>query len=102
MVKSTVEEFSKAFKVFRFDNTINLGHILTFVGFIATGFTVYLALEKRVTVLETVIQYREGKDAQYEKQLREYVQESRETVHELRLAIREIDGKVTKILVKEK
>lgn len=36
----------------KFDPTINLGHILTFVGFLATGFGAYTLLERRVTILE--------------------------------------------------
>lgn len=36
-----------------FDPTINLGHVLTFVGFLVTGFSAYSALDKRVTVVES-------------------------------------------------
>lgn len=39
-------------KGIRFDATINLGHILTFVGFILAGFTAWTTLDKRVLVLE--------------------------------------------------
>jgi hypothetical protein len=36
----------------KYDPTINLGHILTFVGFVATGAGAYSLLEKRVAILE--------------------------------------------------
>ena len=36
----------------RFDPTINLGHMLTFIGFLATIFIGWSTLDKRVTVLE--------------------------------------------------
>jgi regulator of protease activity HflC (stomatin/prohibitin superfamily) len=36
----------------KFDATINLGHILTFLGFILAGFTAWTTLDKRVTVIE--------------------------------------------------
>ncbi len=36
----------------KFDPTINLGHILTFAGFITTGFVTYNQVDKRITVLE--------------------------------------------------
>lgn len=36
----------------RFDATINLGHVLTFLGFIATGLSMWQAMDKRVTILE--------------------------------------------------
>lgn len=36
----------------KFDLTINLGHVLTFFGFVATIFVSYSTLDKRVVVLE--------------------------------------------------
>lgn len=42
----------------RFDATVNLGHIITFVGFLAAGFGAWSSIDKRVTVLE------EGRKAQ--------------------------------------
>lgn len=36
----------------KFDATINLGHVLTFVGFVIAGFTAWSTLDKRVTVIE--------------------------------------------------
>ena len=36
----------------RFDNTINLGHILTFLGFLITIMVTWTTLDKRVVVLE--------------------------------------------------
>jgi len=35
-----------------FDPTINLGHILTFLGFIAAGFAAWSTLDKRLTIME--------------------------------------------------
>lgn len=36
----------------KFDPTINLGHVLTFVGFLVAIFTAWTTLDKRVTVIE--------------------------------------------------
>ena len=36
----------------RFDNTINLGHVLTFLGFLLTIMVTWTTLDKRVVVLE--------------------------------------------------
>lgn len=36
----------------KFDATINLGHILTFIGFIVAGFSAYTSLNNRVVMLE--------------------------------------------------
>jgi len=35
-----------------FDPTINAGHLLTFAGFLISGFVAYSTLDKRVTVVE--------------------------------------------------
>ncbi|MBN9411347.1 MAG: TMF family protein [Burkholderiales bacterium] len=35
-----------------FDPTINLGHVLTFVGFMVAGFSAYSTLDKRQSVYE--------------------------------------------------
>jgi hypothetical protein len=53
--RRTTAEASNGIK---FDKTINLGHILTFLGFMAAGFTAWTTLDKRVVVLE------EGRKAQ--------------------------------------
>jgi hypothetical protein len=36
----------------QFDPTINAGHVLTFIGFIITGFIGWQALDKRIVALE--------------------------------------------------
>lgn len=36
----------------KFDATINLGHIITFVGFLLAGFGAWSTIDKRVVVLE--------------------------------------------------
>ena len=36
----------------KFDWTVNFGHILTFVGFIASGFALYATLDKRIQRIE--------------------------------------------------
>lgn len=36
----------------RFDPTVNLGHILTFVGFLLAGLGAWTMLDKRIVVLE--------------------------------------------------
>jgi hemerythrin superfamily protein len=36
----------------KFDRTINAGHLLTFLGMLGVGFTVYSQMDKRVVILE--------------------------------------------------
>jgi hypothetical protein len=50
-----------------FDPTINLGHVLTFLGFLAVGGGAYLNIEKRVTVQEVRSEMSE-RDIESEKQ----------------------------------
>lgn len=51
----------------RFDATINLGHIITFVGFLLAGFGAWSTLDKRIVVLEegrnTQVQIDRNQDA---------------------------------------
>lgn len=62
-----------------FDPTINLGHVLTFIGFMAAGMTAYATLEKRQTVQEL----RSDMDRQAVVELRSDVRELRRTVEEM-------------------
>ena len=57
----------------RFDWTINLGHILTFVGFIGSGVILYSTLDKRIQRMEDMAPYvqasRDDKDARVQSSL---------------------------------
>jgi len=46
-----------------FDNTINLGHVLTFLGFVITIMVTWSTLDKRVVVLEESRKAQEVRDA---------------------------------------
>ena len=58
-----------------FDPTINLGHVLTFAGFLITGFSAYSALDKRVTLVEqqaaVVVEHSREQDGRVKETLRE-------------------------------
>lgn len=62
----------------RFDPTVNLGHIITFVGFLIAIFTAWTTLDKRVVVLE------EGRKAQesIDRQQDQRVLETRSEIHD--------------------
>ena len=47
-----IEERTEERSGIKFDATINLGHILTFVGFLLAGFGAWSTLDKRVTIIE--------------------------------------------------
>ncbi len=67
----------------RFDATINLGHILTFIGFMATGAGAYMTLDKRVAVLETQSAYQKERDLQQDIYLKEQVAEIRKLLERI-------------------
>lgn len=53
----------------KFDATINLGHVLTFIGFVIAGFTAWTTLDKRVTVIEERSSYQAQVDRNQDAQL---------------------------------
>lgn len=78
----------------KFDPTINLGHILTFVGFIATGFGAYSLLEKRVTVLEVHIVRAQADNATARAELRETTKEMRDDIKEVQRTLNSLTQRV--------
>lgn len=77
-------------KGIRFDMTINLGHVLTFFGFIFVGMAAWSTMDKRVTILE------ENKSLQ--KQI-DVSQDSRNTeiAQQVRDAITRLDKQVERL-----
>jgi hypothetical protein len=55
----------------KFDATVNLGHILTFVGFLVAGFGAWSSIDKRVIVLEETRVYQKQIDAMQDGKLLE-------------------------------
>ena len=47
-----IEERTEERNGIKWDATVNLGHILTFVGFMLAGFGAWSTLDKRVTIIE--------------------------------------------------
>lgn len=78
-------------KRIRFDGTINLGHVLTFVGFIATGAGMWMAMDKRVAVLEEVRVTQRMIDNRQDTELAE----SKRTVRE---DLKEISNKLDRLI----
>ncbi len=77
----------------RWDPTINLGHVLTFVGFISTGALAYFDLRERITIQE-VRQQQTAADFNAEKQTtRELLREVRDEVREVRRGMENLNRK---------
>lgn len=71
----------------RFDPTINLGHILTFLGFITTGIGAYWTLDKRLSVLEERAMLITSSQREQAATVKESVQEIKQDVRDMRKAI---------------
>lgn len=54
----------------RFDATINLGHILTFIGFLVTISVSWQTLDKRVALLERSAEFQRGVDREQDERLK--------------------------------
>lgn len=84
-------------KQIRFDATINLGHILTFLGFILTIFIGWQNLDKRVVILEesrhTQVQRDKHQDALIENQS----DQIRDSLTEIKAAIIRLDQKIERM-----
>jgi uncharacterized protein involved in tellurium resistance len=74
----------------KFDATINLGHILTFAGFILAGFTAWSTLDNRVTVIEE----RAGFQAQIDRNQDAVLQASMAAIKE---SLGEIKARLTQM-----
>lgn len=79
---------------FRFDPTINLGHVLTFVGFIATGVVGWSALDKRIMVLEEARQTQAQIDRNQDQLTTQQMQYIRETLTEIKQSVNRLTDKV--------
>ena len=80
----TGEERRQPSRGIRFDKTINLGHILTFVGFIGVGMVTWSTLDKRVVVLEESRKAQELRDTGQDDRNRDQMTAIRETLTEIK------------------
>ena len=68
----------------RFDKTINLGHILTFIGFIGVGTVTWSTLDKRVVVLEESRKAQELRDTGQDQRNSDQMGAIREALAEIK------------------
>lgn len=74
-----------------FDKTINLGHVLTFLGFIISGFAMWQAMDKRVLVLEEARTAQRLIDTRQDTE----ITENKKTVRE---DLKEINNKLDRLI----
>lgn len=75
----------------KFDSTINLGHILTFVGFMVAGGIGWSTMDKRVVVLEEARTSQARVDARQDAAIDENRRNDRED-------LKEINGKLDRLI----
>jgi hypothetical protein len=77
-----------------FDWTINLGHVLTFIGFMGAGVAAWSNLDKRVVSLEEFKQFQAERDNTQDAQARESRAERREQYRDINDAISRLGDKI--------
>ena len=80
----------------KFDATINLGHILTFIGFLVAGFGAWTSLDKRVLVLEETKAYQQKLDAQQDQKAVDSINQMKEVMARLDKQIDRLADKLDK------
>ena len=78
----------------KFDPTINLGHVLTFAGFLITGFIGWTSLDKRVVALEEAQKTQHQIDRAQDQILNQQMQHIRETLNELRAGVQRVNDRL--------
>lgn len=78
----------------RFDKTINLGHVLTGIGFLVVSLTQWNLLDKRVVVLEEFKTSQRERDVAQDLASKEKFTEVREALVDLRRSVEKVADKV--------
>lgn len=76
-----------------FDPTINLGHVLTFFGFIGTGLIGYSALDKRVVVVEERAAAIERRVDDQDSRIKESLGEIKADLKDVKRGIEDMKGR---------
>jgi hypothetical protein len=79
-----------------FDPTINLGHVLTFIGFIIAGFVAWSTLDKRLTVMEETRSYQRQTDSNQDQRALDGFLQMRETLARLDRQVERIADRLDK------
>ena len=80
----------------RYDNTINLGHVLTFLGFLLTIMVTWTTLDKRVVVLEESRKAQTTIDSAQDLRANEKFFEIKDTLGEIKRTVERVNEKLEK------
>jgi hypothetical protein len=81
----------------RWDATINLGHVLTFVGFILAGFGAWATLDKRLTVIEEHRYLQKQVDLSQDNRATEAAQAMRDVLGRLDKQVERLNDKLDRV-----
>jgi uncharacterized protein involved in tellurium resistance len=79
-----------------FDPTINAGHLLTFAGFLVTGFVAYATLDKRITVVEQRTVAAEVRISEQDSRTNSTLAEIKRDVRETNIAVNQLARELSK------
>ena len=79
---------------FHFDNTINLGHVLTMISMVAAVSISWSLLDKRVVVLEEARMAQRDRDMTQDMSSKERLQEVRDALNDLRRSVEKVADRV--------
>jgi uncharacterized protein involved in tellurium resistance len=79
-----------------FDPTINAGHLLTFAGFLVTGFVAYATLDKRITVVEQRTVSAEVRIAEQDSRTNSTLAEIKRDVRDTSIAVNQLARELSK------
>ncbi|MGD9599908.1 MAG: hypothetical protein AB7P94_16720 [Steroidobacteraceae bacterium] len=77
-----------------FDKTINLGHVLTFLGFVITGMVAWSTLDKRVVVLEESRKAQAQIDRHQDEVLGQNMTTIREALGEIKRSVERVEDRL--------
>lgn len=78
----------------KFDATINLGHILTFIGFLVAGFAAWQTLDKRVLILEQASTIQQLRDKNQDETSIEFKSNIANSLIEIKHSIERVSDKL--------
>lgn len=78
----------------QFDPRVDLGHILSFLGFMVAGFIGWMALDKRVVVLEENRHTQVQIDRHQDEMSRQQMNQIKESLNELKTVVNKINDRL--------
>ena len=80
----------------RFDPTVNLGHILTFLGFVVTLATGWATLDKRIVILEENRHAQAQRDIHQDERASQNMQQIQQTLGKIDRSVEKLSDRIQK------